>query len=269
MDYDAFDAFDDEEGEQAPAKQATAKQARAPPTQQPDASPAKKQRPDAAPAAPAQQPPPPAATQAGDASAQPEQQQQQLESTGKACKHEVAMPPGQSPDPSMIALDVPDGRVPARTYKFELDPFQKAAVACIERDESVLVSAHTSAGKTVCAEYAIATSLRETQRVLYTSPIKALSNQKYRELKEEVRDSPRKPRASPRSPARRSDWPMRAANRRISRVSPRVSVWRCRPDDGRCDDRCRLVLPRDDDGDPTLDALPRLGGDARGQVGHL
>ena len=88
----------------------------------------------------------------------------------------------------MIALDVPEGRTPARSYKFELDPFQKAAVACIERDESVLVSAHTSAGKTVCAEYAIATSLRAQQRVLYTSPIKALSNQKYRELKEDFGD---------------------------------------------------------------------------------
>ena len=98
------------------------------------------------------------------------------------------MPPGLTPEPSMISLDVPEGRVPAKTYKFELDPFQKAAVACIERDESVLVSAHTSAGKTVCAEYAIATSLRETQRVLYTSPIKALSNQKYRELKETFGD---------------------------------------------------------------------------------
>ena len=70
------------------------------------------------------------------------------------------MPPGVEPEPSMIALDVPEGRTPARSYKFELDPFPKAAVACIERDESVLVSAHTSAGKTVCAEYAIATSLR-------------------------------------------------------------------------------------------------------------
>ncbi|KOO29466.1 putative mtr4-involved in nucleocytoplasmic transport of mRNA [Chrysochromulina tobinii] len=99
------------------------------------------------------------------------------------------MPPGEKPTPEMIALTVPDdGRVPAREYKFELDPFQKAAVACIERDESVLVSAHTSAGKTVCAEYAIATSLRAAQRVLYTSPIKALSNQKYRELKEAFGD---------------------------------------------------------------------------------
>ena len=98
------------------------------------------------------------------------------------------MPPGQEPDVSMINLVVPEGRVPAKEYKFELDPFQKAATSAIERDESVLVSAHTSAGKTVCAEYAIAISLRETQRVLYTSPIKALSNQKYRELMAQFRD---------------------------------------------------------------------------------
>ena len=41
---------------------------------------------------------------------------------------------------------------PARVYPFELDPFQKASVACLEKNESVLVSAHTSAGKTVVAE---------------------------------------------------------------------------------------------------------------------
>jgi ATP-dependent RNA helicase DOB1 len=50
------------------------------------------------------------------------------------------------------------------------------------------VSAHTSAGKTVVAEYAIAMALRDSQRVIYTSPIKALSNQKYRELYEEFQD---------------------------------------------------------------------------------
>lgn len=71
---------------------------------------------------------------------------------------------------------------PAKEYQFELDPFQKAAIASIERSESVLVSAHTSAGKTVVAEYAIALALKNKQRVIYTSPIKALSNQKYREL---------------------------------------------------------------------------------------
>jgi ATP-dependent helicase YprA (DUF1998 family) len=50
------------------------------------------------------------------------------------------------------------------------------------------VSAHTSAGKTVVAEYAIAMALRDKQRVVYTSPIKALSNQKYRELHREFED---------------------------------------------------------------------------------
>lgn len=49
-------------------------------------------------------------------------------------------------------------------------------------------SAHTSAGKTVIAEYAIALCLKNKQRVIYTTPIKALSNQKYREFYEEFRD---------------------------------------------------------------------------------
>ena len=66
--------------------------------------------------------------------------------------------------------------------------FQDTAISCIDRGESVLVSAHTSAGKTVVAEYAIAQSLRNKQRVIYTSPIKALSNQKYRELLAEFGD---------------------------------------------------------------------------------
>ncbi len=100
-------------------------------------------------------------------------------------RHEVAIPP----DYPYIPLNQHKYRdPPARTYPFSLDPFQKLAVGCIERNESVLVSAHTSAGKTVVAEYAIATALRDKQRVIYTSPIKALSNQKYRELQETFGD---------------------------------------------------------------------------------
>jgi ATP-dependent RNA helicase DOB1 len=57
-----------------------------------------------------------------------------------------------------------------------------------ERNESVLVAAHTSAGKTAVAEYAIAKALKNGQRVVYTSPLKALSNQKYRELSEQFGD---------------------------------------------------------------------------------
>ena len=52
----------------------------------------------------------------------------------------------------------------------------------------IRVSAHTSAGKTVVAQYAIATSLKRKQRVVYTSPIKALSNQKFRDMQEEFGD---------------------------------------------------------------------------------
>ena len=79
-------------------------------------------------------------------------------------------------------------RPPAKTYPFTLDPFQAQSIAALEANESVLVSAHTSAGKTVVAEYAIAMALRDKQRVIYTSPIKALSNQKYRDLYEEFSD---------------------------------------------------------------------------------
>jgi antiviral helicase SKI2 len=48
----------------------------------------------------------------------------------------------------------------------------------MERHESVFVAAHTSAGKTVVAEYAVALCARHMTRCVYTSPIKALSNQK-------------------------------------------------------------------------------------------
>ncbi|KAF0408356.1 antiviral helicase [Gigaspora margarita] len=93
--------------------------------------------------------------------------------------HQVALPPNYPYTPISQHVYLME---PAKEYQFELDPFQKAAIASIERSESVLVSAHTSAGKTVVAEYAIALALKNKQRVIYTSPIKALSNQKYREL---------------------------------------------------------------------------------------
>ncbi|OQV16164.1 Helicase SKI2W [Hypsibius exemplaris] len=76
----------------------------------------------------------------------------------------------------------------AHKYPFELDTFQKQAVLHLENHESVFVAAHTSAGKTVVAEYAIALSLRAKSRCVYTSPIKALSNQKYRDFKKTFGD---------------------------------------------------------------------------------
>ncbi|KAJ8678007.1 hypothetical protein QAD02_013794, partial [Eretmocerus hayati] len=103
--------------------------------------------------------------------------------TIESCTHEVAVPPDQDFTP----LEYVNAKS-AKTYKFVLDPFQNEAISCIENNQSVLVSAHTSAGKTVVAEYAIACSLRDKQRVIYTTPIKALSNQKYREFYEEFKD---------------------------------------------------------------------------------
>lgn len=103
--------------------------------------------------------------------------------TVEACLHEVAIPP----EAEFVPLK-PMTEKPAKEYPFILDPFQKEALLCLENNQSVLVSAHTSAGKTVVAVYAIAMSLRDKQRVIYTSPIKALSNQKYRELYEEFQD---------------------------------------------------------------------------------
>ncbi|ETO27912.1 ATP-dependent RNA helicase DOB1 [Reticulomyxa filosa] len=74
---------------------------------------------------------------------------------------------------------------PARDFPFALDSFQRQGIEYIEKNEDVLVVAHTSAGKTVIAQYAIAKALKNNQRVIYTSPIKALSNQKYRDFCDE------------------------------------------------------------------------------------
>ncbi|XP_062869625.1 exosome RNA helicase MTR4 [Trichomycterus rosablanca] len=103
--------------------------------------------------------------------------------TIEGCTHEVALPADQE----YTQLKPRVGKA-AKEYPFILDPFQREALLCIDNNQSVLVSAHTSAGKTVCAEYAIALALREKQRVIFTSPIKALSNQKYREMYEEFQD---------------------------------------------------------------------------------
>lgn len=65
---------------------------------------------------------------------------------------------------------------------FTLDPFQQEALAALDRDESVLVSAPTGAGKTVVAEHAVSLALASGERAFYTTPIKALSNQKLVDL---------------------------------------------------------------------------------------
>ena len=65
---------------------------------------------------------------------------------------------------------------------FPLDPFQHQALDAIDAGRSVLVAAPTGSGKTVVGEYAIEVALDAGDRVFYTTPIKALSNQKYNDL---------------------------------------------------------------------------------------
>ena len=100
------------------------------------------------------------------------------------CKLETIVKEGLETSPFKIDINKKIEK-PPKSYSFELDDFQKAAVLSVENNTSVLVAAHTSAGKTAVAEYVIAKCLANNQRVIYTSPIKALSNQKYRDLKNE------------------------------------------------------------------------------------
>ena len=70
-----------------------------------------------------------------------------------------------------------------RELAFDLDDFQVAACAHLEHGRSVLVAAPTGAGKTIVAEFAVFLTMREPHaKIFYTTPIKALSNQKYNEL---------------------------------------------------------------------------------------
>ena len=75
------------------------------------------------------------------------------------------------------------------TLPFKLDPFQLEAIDKLDSGRGgVLVSAPTSSGKTVVAEYAIFRALREGTKVIYTTPLKALSNQKYHDFVREYGD---------------------------------------------------------------------------------
>jgi ATP-dependent RNA helicase HelY len=67
-------------------------------------------------------------------------------------------------------------------HAFQLDPFQQRAIEALDRGTSVLVAAPTGAGKTVVAEHAVHRALSEGGKAFYTTPIKALSNQKFGDL---------------------------------------------------------------------------------------
>ena len=67
-------------------------------------------------------------------------------------------------------------------FPFPLSDFQKYAIEAIEKDCHVLIGAHTGSGKTLPAEYAIQKFVAMGKKVIYTTPIKALSNQKYNDF---------------------------------------------------------------------------------------
>jgi ATP-dependent RNA helicase HelY len=88
-------------------------------------------------------------------------------------------------------VSVPAARPPAgaelrRAFEasrgFPLDPFQRHALDALDAGQSVLVAAPTGSGKTVVAEYAVERALAEGRKAFYTTPLKALSNQKYGDL---------------------------------------------------------------------------------------
>lgn len=72
-----------------------------------------------------------------------------------------------------------------KLFPFELDEFQLDAIAAINANQSVVVSVPTGSGKTLVGEYAIYRALSRQKRVFYTTPLKALSNQKLRDFKKQ------------------------------------------------------------------------------------
>ncbi len=85
-----------------------------------------------------------------------------------------------------MSLIIPDARNELELihqFPYRLDDFQMNGCWGIQNNKNVLITAHTAAGKTTIAEYAIALSIHLGKKVIYTSPIKTLSNQKYFDFK--------------------------------------------------------------------------------------
>jgi ATP-dependent RNA helicase HelY len=74
-------------------------------------------------------------------------------------------------------------------YPYRLDPFQEQACVALDSGRDVLVAAPTGSGKTVVGEYAVHLALAQGRKCFYTTPIKALSNQKYADLRRRYGES--------------------------------------------------------------------------------
>jgi ATP-dependent RNA helicase HelY len=94
----------------------------------------------------------------------------------------VANPPAEAYAAAHRRLAPPHLTEFASGLSFQLDPFQRAACEALQDGHGVLVCAPTGAGKTVIGEFAVHLALAHRRKCFYTTPIKALSNQKYADL---------------------------------------------------------------------------------------
>ncbi|XP_051499779.1 SKI2 subunit of superkiller complex protein [Apus apus] len=138
--------------------------------------------------------PQPPRSDGGGSSSLPPLPPRRADSLEELLKEEQGPPPAPPEPPQEVWAELLDADTPVEGFEelvpdpafkwpFSPDPFQQRAVLALERGHSLLVAAHTSAGKTAVAEYAVALARRHMTRSIYTSPIKALSNQKFRDFK--------------------------------------------------------------------------------------
>src|SRR5688572_12951521 len=98
-------------------------------------------------------------------------------------RHRPSAPPAGAPQGPPPTPE-PEPAMETEIYRgLRLHPFQQKALDAIRRGSSVLVAAPTGAGKTLVADFAIEQAMAEGKRIFYTAPVKALSNQKYRDFR--------------------------------------------------------------------------------------
>ena len=101
----------------------------------------------------------------------------------------MTLSPAESYALSKIRSKFPKTKKFAESFPFELDPFQIDACHALENGKGVLVAAPTGAGKTIVGEFAVDLVINSGGKCFYTTPIKALSNQKFQELSSKYGES--------------------------------------------------------------------------------